>query len=347
MGKHSFGEQIVQVVLMLILFLLVVRSAGLSRQIQGTSRVINYAGIVRGCSQRVVKRELCGETSDDLIAYLDAILKELREGGDTYQLTSLPDPAYQEGLSRQETQWNTLKKEIAAVRSGEGDAAKAALLSESESYYDLCNETVSLAEQYSEGLIRSSATLWWFLILDLLLQTVIILHRTVIATRVFHRNILMEQKTYLDSLTGVCNRRCYDDLLHELGQGEAYSVIFIDLDHLKLVNDTYGHDAGDRYIQHSVKFIQAQFRTTDMMFRLGGDEFLLYLKGCSGEVALRLISKAWDAVAQDASLGHSCSFSYGICAVGAAEQKSLKEAVHEADQAMYRFKKAHGDAREI
>ncbi len=62
MGKHSFGEQIVQVVLMLILFLLVVRSAGLSRQIQGTSRVINYAGIVRGCSQRVVKRELCGSS---------------------------------------------------------------------------------------------------------------------------------------------------------------------------------------------------------------------------------------------------------------------------------------------
>ena len=84
-----------------------------------------------------------------------------------------------------------------------------------------------------------------------------------------------------------------------------------------------------------------------MMFRLGGDEFLLYLKGCSGEGALRLLAKACDAVAQDASLGHSCSFSNGICAVGAAGQKSLKEAVHEADQAMYRFKKAHGDAREI
>lgn len=345
MGKHSFGEQIAQVVLMVILLLLVAHSAGLSRRIQGTSRVINYAGIVRGCSQRVVKRELSGETSDDLIAYLDEILRELREGGDTYQLTALPDPAYQAELSQQQAQWSTLKEEIAAVRAGEDDAAKASLLSDSESYYDLCDKTVSQAEHYSEDLLRSSAILGWFLILDLVLQTVIILHRTVIATRIFHRNVLMEQKTYLDSLTGVYNRRCYDDLGYELGRGEAYSVIYIDLDHLKLVNDTYGHDAGDRYIQRSVKLIRTQFRTTDMMFRLGGDEFLLYLKGCSGEVASRLISKAWEVVAQDTSLGHPCSFSYGISAVGAAGQKSLKEAVNEADQAMYRFKKAHGDAR--
>ena len=103
MGKHTFGEQLLQGMLMLILLILVARSAGLSRQIQGTSRVINYAGIVRGCTQRVVKRELSGQTSDELISYLDAILSELQGGEGTYQLTALPDAAYQEQLSEQQT----------------------------------------------------------------------------------------------------------------------------------------------------------------------------------------------------------------------------------------------------
>ena len=345
MGKHTFGEQLLQGMLMLILLILVARSAGLSRQIQGTSRVINYAGIVRGCTQRVVKRELSGQTSDELISYLDAILSELQGGEGTYQLTALPDAAYQEQLSEQQTEWADMKQQIEEVRQSSDPTVRGALFDASESYYDLCDNTVSLAEAYSEKLLRLSGILAWCIILNLALQTVIILHRTWLATRVFRRNVLMEQKTYLDSLTGVYNRRYYDELLHELGQGEDYSVIFIDLDHLKLVNDTYGHDAGDRYIQRSVSLIRAQFRTTDMMFRLGGDEFLLFLKGCSEDIAASLIEKAYAAVQQDRTLGHGCSFSYGIFSAKAKDNIPLKTAVMEADQRMYQFKKAHGDIR--
>ncbi|MGN1024389.1 MAG: GGDEF domain-containing protein [Lachnospiraceae bacterium] len=347
MGKHTFGEQILQGILMLILLILVARSANLSGQIQGTSRVINYAGIVRGCTQRVVKRELSGKTSDDLISYLDEILSELQGSEGTYHLSALPDEAYQEQLAEQQKEWTSIKQQIARVRENSDSSARSGLFDASESYYDLCDDTVSLAEEYSEKLLRLSGILAWCIILDLALQTVIIFHRTYLATRVYHRNALMEQKTYIDSLTGVYNRRYYDELLHELGQGEDYSVIFIDLDHLKLVNDTYGHDAGDQYIQRSVSLIRAQFRTTDMMFRFGGDEFLLFLKGCTEDIASHLIGKAYAAVERDKTLGHDCSFSYGIYSVKAQDGISLKTAVTEADRKMYQFKKAHGDIRKV
>ena len=148
MGKHTFGEQLLQGMLMLILLILVARSAGLSRQIQGTSRVINYAGIVRGCTQRVVKRELSGQTSDELISYLDAILSELQGGEGTYQLTALPDAAYQEQLYEQQTEWADMKQQIEEVRQSSDPTVRGALFDASESYYDLCDNTVSLAEAY-------------------------------------------------------------------------------------------------------------------------------------------------------------------------------------------------------
>lgn len=114
---------------------------------QGNARVINYAGIVRGATQRLIKQELYGIPNDDLIKYLDSILTELATGEGEHDLIALDDSAYQELIQKMSLAWPQLKEEINHVREGK---SKYLLFTKSESYFSLADQAVSAAERYSE-----------------------------------------------------------------------------------------------------------------------------------------------------------------------------------------------------
>jgi diguanylate cyclase (GGDEF)-like protein len=83
-----------------------------------------------------------------------------------------------------------------------------------------------------------------------------------------------------DPLTGLLNRRGLEAMLEErAGQPFTGSVAVVDVNDLKILNDTTGHAAGDAAIQHVARALRAQFRINDPIFRLGGDEFLVLLEG--------------------------------------------------------------------
>ena len=87
-----------------------------------------------------------------------------------------------------------------------------------------------------------------------------------------------------DHLTGALSRQAFDTrLLDEIKRAQAYrysfSLVFLDLDHFKEINDTYGHARGDEVLVTSVQRIMADLRTTDLLFRYGGDEFVAILQG--------------------------------------------------------------------
>ena len=84
--------------------------------LQGSARVINYAGLVRGATQREIKLEITGMQNDELIQYLDDIISGLRYQDGHYDLIRLKDEAYQEKLDIQSAYWEQLKEEIAVVR---------------------------------------------------------------------------------------------------------------------------------------------------------------------------------------------------------------------------------------
>jgi diguanylate cyclase len=93
-----------------------------------------------------------------------------------------------------------------------------------------------------------------------------------------------------DPLTGLLNRRALEDILADRTGGPfAGSVAVVDLNGLKQLNDRHGHAAGDAAIQHVARALRTQFRVTDPLFRLGGDEFLVILEGGqSVDLAARL-----------------------------------------------------------
>lgn len=116
-------------------------------RMQGNARAVNYAGIVRGATQRLIKQEMNGDPNDELIGYLEDVLTELSTGQGENGLSVLPDPAYQSLNMQMARVWEDLKLEIARVREG-GDSQRLYLLS--EDYFSLADRAVSSAEQYSE-----------------------------------------------------------------------------------------------------------------------------------------------------------------------------------------------------
>lgn len=120
---------------------------------QGNARVINYTGIVRGATQRLVKQELNGIPNEALAAYLDGIILELATGEGENGLIALPDAEYQRLLGQMREAWDELKREIASVRQ---NGEKQRLYHLSESYFRLADHTVSAAERYSEARVRSA-----------------------------------------------------------------------------------------------------------------------------------------------------------------------------------------------
>ena len=119
--------------------------------LQGNARVINYAGVVRGATQRLVKQELKGQPNDVLIARLDGILTELATGEGENGLARLEDSTFQDLVGQMQAQWAALKAEIVQVRQG---ADGTALYEQSEEYFTLADRTVSAAEAYSERQVQ-------------------------------------------------------------------------------------------------------------------------------------------------------------------------------------------------
>ena len=127
-------KKILPVILAIALILSSTFSILCFHNLQGNAKVINYAGIVRGATQRLVKEELNGIPNDLLIEKLDGILEELQSGKGVYGLIRMNSSDFQDLILRMETDWNLLKEEIYLVRAG-GDTEK--LFEDSESYFDM------------------------------------------------------------------------------------------------------------------------------------------------------------------------------------------------------------------
>jgi diguanylate cyclase (GGDEF)-like protein len=99
-----------------------------------------------------------------------------------------------------------------------------------------------------------------------------------------------------DSLTGLYNRRYAEEtLLREIARakrdGSALSVVMLDLDHFKRFNDELGHDAGDMALREAATVLRESLRTSDVVSRVGGEEFLLLLPGASIDAALAKVER--------------------------------------------------------
>jgi two-component system cell cycle response regulator len=151
-----------------------------------------------------------------------------------------------------------------------------------------------------------------------------------------------------DALTGLYNRRYLENQLTNLieqavNRGKLVSVLTLDVDYFKSVNDTYGHDAGDRVLQDVAGRIRAAVRSVDLACRVGGEEFVVVLPDTDLKTAGRVGERIRKAVAaKPFNPGPGCfltiTASLGVSSIAAA-QDTADELLKRADQALYRAKR--------
>ncbi len=144
-----------------------------------------------------------------------------------------------------------------------------------------------------------------------------------------------------DPLTGAYNRRFFDEIIaRELERHrrakEPLSVVFIDVDRFKTVNDVHGHSVGDTLLRDVSEFLRRKLRETDYVFRWGGDEFLV-LMSCPGVDAMKrmqTLEAEYEAAPLVTSLGNGVGLSVG-CAEAPPGTKVIEPIIAAADEDMY------------
>jgi diguanylate cyclase (GGDEF)-like protein len=143
-----------------------------------------------------------------------------------------------------------------------------------------------------------------------------------------------------DPLTGLGNRRHLDESLQiEISRAHRYGnglcVVMTDLDHFKKINDTYGHNVGDKVLQAFAKTLQQATRTTDFVARFGGEEFILVLPETTLQGAMQLAERIRATVEETNIPGiqHTITASFGITAM--SPRDCMEEILLRADRALY------------
>ena len=145
-----------------------------------------------------------------------------------------------------------------------------------------------------------------------------------------------DTKLYKDALTGVYNRRYYEEKIRSLT--EHFGVAMLDLDDFKLYNDTYGHLAGDRALDTTVKVVRSCIRKVDILIRYGGDEFLLVLPDIDKDTFRDRLRQIQEEIHNARVPGYpQLRLSVSIGGV-MTEDETVEQAVNRADRFMYQAK---------
>jgi len=197
----------------------------------------------------------------------------------------------------------------------------------------------------SHALILHLITLF---IVVLVLLLILAYALIVVSEKWFHKRSMtaLEEKVNRDPVSDALSRRAAEDALRSafsrgVDDPANPAVVTFDIDDFKRINDTYGHDAGDRVLKRIATVIHNHIRSTDHLFRWGGDEFLLLYRGLRPENIMRVCQNLLNAVSADVhSFGgrhESVSLSMGITYFRETDS-DYSDALKRADVALYRSK---------
>ncbi|WJN61498.1 sensor domain-containing diguanylate cyclase [Pseudomonas sp. SO81] len=147
-----------------------------------------------------------------------------------------------------------------------------------------------------------------------------------------------------DELTGLCNRRGFyllaeQTLLHAARYGGGCTVMFMDLDGLKQINDRLGHEAGDAMIRQAAEILRRTLREADVAARMGGDEFCVVALGNAGKSLQQRLQQAIAAFNGSAAQPFALSASLGCAELEECAEASLDSLLALADERMYEDKR--------
>uniref|UniRef100_UPI003A920E0A GGDEF domain-containing protein n=1 Tax=Holdemanella biformis TaxID=1735 RepID=UPI003A920E0A len=311
------------IVLILIIILMVSR-------IQGTARVVNYAGLVRGKTQRIIKLEDARMPQDDMIADVKGYIKGLRFGSEELDLVSLDDKAFQAKMEELDAYFDTLKQEIDLVR--QVGYENTSIIEKSEIFFNLCDVATGLAESYSQRIATRLKQFETLTVIDIVILVFMILYELLKALRYAKANRELKSKIYLDEATGLPNKnKCEEILTLEAEQNMAICVF--DLNNLRIINNQQGHEKGDLYIRSFAKSLRKGVDENQFVGRCGGDEFIAFYKNVTKEDVKRNLEniKKECAKCSEIPLSYAAGFAYS----NDFSKLTMRELFCQADKNMY------------
>lgn len=337
--KAGQAMRLLMMVLTAVLIFFFINVMLLVSDIQGTARVVNYAGLVRGTTQRIVKLEDAGQPQDDLLKAVDSYINGLRYGSDDLNLVRLDDDEYQAKMTELANYFDELSTEIIRVR--EVGYENTDIISMSEEFFGICDDATRLAEDYSQEKASALNYLEGLVIIDIVGLVATFAVELVRAVRTAALNRELQSKVYLDEATGLPNKNKCEEILGQeqpVSAEEPVAVCVFDLNNLHMVNNNFGHEKGDEYIRSFAQQLGSVASETCFVGRDGGDEFIAVLRDADRAAVESCLARIRANVNEYSEVHPDMPISY---AVGYAlssdfdEPPTMRELFSQADKNMY------------
>lgn len=245
-------------------------------KVQSYGTLINYLGIVRGATQRLVKLELQHHPHDELIAYLDDIIYDLNNNDGKYQLVKITDAEYKSQFASLKLLWHRVKNDIYAIRLN--PAASPALLQDSEFHFEVANNTVFAADNYTtakshqltllSALMLAGIIIMWIALFMVYLRKLYSLESS---------NKTLYDITTKDPLTGAYNFETFKKKAQKIlnSSDKNYALTYVDFADFKYINDVFGYKYGDDILINYAAIISSELRPEELLGRVSADNFVI------------------------------------------------------------------------
>lgn len=335
----TFAKKRSFILLAFTAFLLFLMSAAgfysiyVTNSISSDAMIINKLGTIRGSMQRAVKLELGGLSCEDTIQKVDGTFEEFQQ--EKIKLKGRGRDVMDE-IQGVEEAWHKLKNSMYDYRKEANERNKQQLLKDSEDAWYKANSMVFASQISSEQKIGKYKLSFIAFFLNILLSLIIIF-----LIKRYVKDAL-EEMVHYDSLTHIYNRRFFSEALHsEIIRSErynkAFSLIMFDIDHFKKINDTYGHDVGDKVLQDLAALVKQCIRKSDLLARVGGEEFAIIVPQTDIESAAFFAEKIRKKV-EEGILANNLKITVSL-GVGQYQSKDDDNAIYKrADNALYKAK---------
>ena len=297
--KASQAVRLLMMVLTAVLIFFFINVMLLVSDIQGTARVVNYAGLVRGTTQRIVKLEDAGQPQDDLLKAVDSYINGLRYGSDDLNLVRLDDDEYQAKMTELASYFDKLRTEIARVR---------------EVGYEN-TDIVGLVATFAVELARAV--------------------RTAALNRELQNKVYLDEATGLPN-KNKCEEILGQG--HPVSAEAPVALCVFDLNNLHTVNNSFGHEKGDEYIRSFAQQLGCVASETCFVGRDGGDEFIAVLWDADRAAVESCLARIRANVSEYSEAHPDMPISYAVGYALSSdfdEPPMMRELFSQADKNMY------------
>ncbi len=252
------------------------------RLVKNDAENINSFGIIRGSIQRYVKLEIADAENQKVEATINLLLEQYGNKNITY-------------LKDIGEKWSIIKETALQYRENPSSENREFLLRTSEEIWGITDQAVLINQYIAENNITRLTLPLIFLALGFLVGLALLY----IVKKYVYDNL--EKFALYDLLTDIYSRRYFFEYINkEISRANRkeyeFSVIMFDIDHFKNVNDTYGHAKGDYVLKTIAKIVKDTIRNTDILSRIGGEEFTIILPETKIEQATAMAERVRQAI---------------------------------------------------